>query len=252
MMNKIIIKNNIISNTVTNIKIENNIIYIKQDMNLNIDIINSNNIDLNFDIASNVKVKIFIFAENDKINFNSVYNINENSYLSLSKFYNNNIANENLKVNLNGYNSKLDYSFVTMCKNEEKYNTIINHNYSNTISNVINKSITHKNGSTIFNIDSNLQKDKKNCILNQDSKVILLGNNNSRINPNMYINNNDVIARHSSVIGTLNNNELFYLMTRGINYEDSLDLLIKGIIFSDLEVNMEQKERILKIIKFWR
>lgn len=251
-MNKILIKNDIISNDGNSIEIKDNKILIKESMDVVIDVINSNNINLDFDIDKNIKVKIFIFAENNKININNVYNINENSYLSLSKFYSNININLNETINLNGNNAKLDYNFVTICKGKEEYNIIINHNYSNTISNVINRSITLDNGSTIFNIDSNLQKNKTNCILKQDSRVILLGDNNSRINPNMYINNNDVIASHSSVIGTLNNNELFYLMTRGINYEDSLNLLIKGIIFSCLQVNIEQKERILKIIKLWR
>ena len=42
-------------------------------------------------------------------------------------------------------------------------------------------------------------------------------------------------------------------MTRGISYEDSLKLLIKGFIFSSISTNMEKRERILKIINDnWR
>lgn len=251
MMNKILVKNNIVSSNITNL-IDNKLVIIK-NMDITIEYINSTNINLNIEIEKNIRVNLFIFSDNKIININNTYNIAENGYLNISKFYHNDKAVEREVINLNGYNSIVDYNFSTICQNEEEYNTIINHNNSNTISNVINKSITINDSKTIFNINSNLQKEKKNCILNQESRVILLGNNNSSINPNMYINDNDVIAKHSSVIGTFNEEELFYLMTRGITRQDSLKLLIKGFIFSSLRVDMDKREKILKIInKHWR
>ena len=89
--------------------------------------------------------------------------------------------------------------------------------------------------------------------MNQDTKVINMGDNKSTIRPNMYISEDDVEARHASVIGTLNEDELFYLMSRGIDYNNSVKLLVKGYIFSNLELDMDKRNKILNIInKYWR
>ena len=77
--------------------------------------------------------------------------------------------------------------------------------------------------------------------------------NNSSIKPNMYIGEYDVEASHSSVIGKFNKDDIFYLQTRGISYEDSLKLLIKGLLIGSLDLNIKFKEKILKEInKYWR
>ena len=40
----------------------------------------------------------------------------------------------------------------------------------------------------------------------------------------------DVDAVHSATIGKFNKNEIFYLMTKGITKEESINLLIKGFL----------------------
>ena len=47
----------------------------------------------------------------------------------------------------------------------------------------------------------------------------------------MFISEEDVTAIHSSTIGSINEEDLFYLMSRGISYNDSVKLIIKGRYF---------------------
>ena len=133
------------------------------------------------------------------------------------------------------------------------YNIVINHNASYTDSYISNKSITTKDANLSFTIDSVLPKGNKKCNLNQETRIITDEDSYGKIEPNMYIEEDDVTAKHGSVIGTFNQDELFYLMTRGISEHDALKLLIQGLIFSNLVITDETRARIFNIInEKWR
>jgi len=253
-MNNILVINNKINNYENEyIEISNNVITFKKNCDYNLYYENCNNINFEIKLLDNVYVKLFEYMIDSNINSNITYNISDNATLLLFKFYSNESVRENVVVNLNGYMSKLNYNFSNICINNEIYNITINHNNSNSISDVNNKSICLENGKIEFNINTKVDKGNIKCNLNQDTKIINFKDNNSIIKPNMYINEEDIEARHSSVIGNFSEEELFYLMTRGIDYNSSIKLLVKGYIFSNLVVDMDKRSKILNIInKYWR
>lgn len=233
--------------------IKNNSITFKKNCDYSIYYDKCNNIDIEIKVLDNVYVKLFEYMCDLEIESNITYNISDNATLLLFKFYSNKKVLENVVVNLNGYMSKIDYNFSNICTKEEIYNFVINHNNSNSISNISNKSICIDSGKICFNIDTVVDKGNIKCNMNQDTKIINLGDNDSVIRPNMYVSEDDVEARHASVIGNFNEEELFYLMARGIDYNSSIKLLVKGYIFSNLDVDMEKRSKILNIInKYWR
>ena len=75
-------------------------------------------------------------------------------------------------------------------------------------------------------IDSNLEKGNIDCIMEQDSRILTLGDVSAKIIPNMFIEENSVEARHGSIISSFNEEELFYLMSRGISKEEAMNLLV--------------------------
>ena len=89
----------------------------------------------------------------------------------------------------------------------------------------------------------------KDCFLNQQTKIITLGDSNNRINPNMFIGENGTTAVHSSTIGSIDRENLFYLMSRGIHYKEAVNLIIKGMIVSNINPDMETKKKILNILE---
>jgi len=235
------------------VMIANNNITFKKNCDYNVYYENCSNIKLEIKVLDNVYIKLFEYMCDLEIESNITYNISDNATLLLFKFYSNKKAKENIIVNLNGYMSRISYNFSNICTKEEIYNFVINHNNSNSISDVSNKSICLDNGKIEFNIDTIVKKGNTQCNMNQDTKIVNLGDNRSVIRPNMYVSEDDVEARHASVIGNFNEEELFYLMTRGINYNDSIKLLVKGYIFSNLVVDMDKRSKILEIInKYWR
>ena len=253
-MNNILVTNDII-NEIDNeyITISNNVITFKKNCDYSIYYEKCNKIDIEIKVLDNVYVKLFEYMCDLEVENNITYDISDNGTLLLFKFYSNNKVLENIIVNLNGYMSKINYNFSNICVNEEKYNFVINHNNSNSVSNVSNKSLCLEDGKIDFNIDTIVEKGNTRCNMNQDTKIINLGDNKSTIKPNMYISEDDVEARHASVIGNFNEEELFYLMTRGIDYNNAIKLLVKGYIFSNLVVDMDKRSKILNVInKYWR
>ena len=56
--------------------------------------------------------------------------------------------------------------------------------------------------------------------------------------PNLIVDSNDVVANHNVTISNINEEELFYLNSKGINESDAIKLLRNGFmlsIFSDEE-----------------
>ena len=61
-----------------------------------------------------------------------------------------------------------------------------------------------------------------------------------KINPNMFIDSNDVIANHNSTIGNINKDYLFYLNSKGIENDNAKKLIISGFLKSILNSDMNE------------
>lgn len=65
------------------------------------------------------------------------------------------------------------------------------------------------------------------CI--QNSRGLLFGEMSSiRVDPKLLIDEYDVEARHGAAIGQINENELFYLLSRGIPEDEAKRLIVSG------------------------
>jgi len=254
IMNNILVKNNKIKNYENEfMTILDNVIIFKKNCDCNVYYENCDSLNVEVRVLDNVYVKLFEYMDNTKIISNINYNISDNATLLLFKFYANLQVYENITVNLDGYMSKIDYHFSNISIGQEQYNFIIKHNNSNSISNISNKTICLNDGSIEFSIDTVVEKGNVSCNLNQDTRIVNLENNHCLVKPNMYISEDDVEARHASVIGNFSEEELFYLMSRGIDYNSAIKLLVKGYIFSNLVVDMDKRSKILNVInKYWR
>lgn len=248
-MNNILISNNKLNNYQdNNIIIKDNTIKFLNNGEYNLEIINSNNLNLNLELKENITVKLFILSINNNIISNITYNLKKHSNLILFKFYNNKEVEEKEKIYLEQEYSSISYNFSSICKKNEKYKMQIYHNDNHVTSNISNKCLGNNNSKISFDIDSILDKGNIGCYMNQDTKIICMGDVDAKINPNMYIEEDDVEARHGSVIGKFNDEDLFYLMSRGIPKEEAIKLMIKGFILSNLVVNMDNRAKILEII----
>ncbi len=247
-MNKILVGNNGIY--LDDKKCRNNTIKIDNDGEYSLEYIDNGNYHIKFIINGNVKIVESSFDR--ELVINNEYMI-EKGMLKVIKFYDNLSVNENNDIELCNEGSKVDYYIANICRGVEDYIININHKHKKTESNIVNKSVALKNSHVHFIVNSKVPRNADKSILNQNTRIVTMGDCDAKISPNMYIDLEDVIAKHGSIIGTFKDEDVFYLMSKGISYNDALKLLIKGYLLSKLEIDVDLRMRILSIIDtYWR
>ena len=216
-----------------------------------------NNHNFNVVINKNSNLKNYIFDINKNQNLRYSFtniDIYENSnsenfiYSSGSKFSKYEI-NTNLKEK---YSSAFINGIINLDKNNHhEIKTNINHLAENTKSYQFIKSVLNDKSTGVYQgkIFVNDQAQKTDGY--QLSKALLL-NENTEFNgkPELEIYADDVKCSHGSTSGNLDENSIFYLMSRGLNYDQAKKLLIDGFIndviekITNIEIQKYLKEAI--------
>ena len=222
------------------------------DLDIEIDLKEDSKLNFNINIEKDAKLNLNILTKGKIGKIQYKYTLDENSLCNVFKFQYIDSIKEMIIVNLNKEHAEFNYNFKTITNNKETYDYHIFHNYKNTISNIKNNGVCINNGKSIYQVSSFVPKDVIGCIVNQNNRIINLTDNESKIKPNLYIDSFDVEASHSALIGKFSDEEMFYLLSRGIDYNTALKLLITGFLTSDIKNNKIIKTIIKNIEKYWR
>lgn len=205
--------------------------------------------------------KKIIIKENSKINIIEINNkhtktdyfVENNSFLTINKFYDLNKVKEEINVYLNGINSSVTINLSTISKENQSFKINIFHNNKNTISKTNIHGVTLLDNKIEIENNGYIPRDSKNSELYQDNKIITIKNNNSVIKPNLFIDEFDSSASHGAFIGKFNDETIFYLKSRGIDEKNSYYLLIKGFLINEFNLDKKSLKEVEKIIdKYWR
>ena len=172
-------------------------------------------------------------SSNFKYSFNDI-NLAKNSHLEyfvLSKGSKFNKQDINCSLN-DEYGSAVINGIINL--DDQKHHeikTIINHNEENCKSYQLIKSVLNDNSKGIYQgkiyVNSKAQKTDGY----QLSRALLL-NDNVEFNakPELEIYADDVKCSHGSTSGNIDENSIFYLMSRGLSYDQSKKLLTNGFL----------------------
>ena len=220
------------------------------------------NINYQFKIARDAILKNYKidhkFNSNIKYFFNNIdldYNSLAETFIfsTGSKF----IKNE-INYNLNDKYSSAFVNGIINLKDDQHHEikTNINHLAENTKSYQLIKSVLNDNSKGVYQgkifVASRAQKTDGY----QLSKALLLNENTEfDAKPELEIYADDVKCSHGSTSGNLDEEAIFYLMSRGLNYQQSRKLLINGFLLDVVEkiTDLEIKDLIKNImeIKEW-
>lgn len=240
---------------------------------------------LDIDLGKNSSLKVInIFNEksnNNLINIRQKINISENSILEkfiLDQNENNNIRYAHTDINLQK-NSHLELFILSkgskflkndvICSlnddhgsialngiinlNDTKHHeikTVINHNEENCKSYQLIKTVLNDQSKSVYQgkIYVNAKAQKTDGY--QLSRALLL-NQQTEFNakPELEIYADDVKCSHGSTSGNLDENSIFYLMSRGLSLSQSKELLINGFLQEVAEkISDKQIQQLVKII----
>ena len=281
--------NNTFSNTPYKILIKNNyslkkplIIYQVTNNKVN----NTNvNLRLNFELEENSTLKVInIFDDSSEKNFNNIminfklernailknYKIDKKMNSNIKYDFNNIIQKENsisetfifssgsefmkneINCDLQGEYSSAFINGIHFLSNNKHHEirTTTNHLFENTKSYQLIKSVIDDNSKSVYQgkifVDPKAQKTDGY----QLSKAVLL-NEQAEFNakPELEIYADDVKCSHGSASGSLNEDSIFYLMTRGLDYKAARELLINGFLLDVIEkITDEQIKKLIKNI----
>ena len=91
-----------------------------------------------------------------------------------------------------------------------------------------------------FDVTGVVPKEYSKCICNQDNQIINMDNGKSTILPKLLIDNFDVDSNHAAYIGKFRDEDLFYLMSRGISRDMSYRLLLNGFLLNSDSIELER------------
>lgn len=230
-------------------------IIVKKSSELEIDYIGKNDhkLDVVFVVEEGVNFNLFEKRVGAHAKVQEKYILCANSYVVVNKFYNTEGIKEMDCINLDGEGAFIDFNFKTISSLKEKYDQVITHRAIKTTSKINNAGVNLENGSLIFNVTSVVPNGIKNCIVDQGGRIVTLNDKECLINPNLLIEENEVEANHAAAIGRFSDDELFYLMSRGITHDNAVNLLIKGFLLGSEQISETRVEEIKDIIdSYWR
>ena len=125
------------------------------------------------------------------------------------------------------------------------------HLASNTSSTIISKSIVKNGGVANYRGTVRHHKNAQNCRSHVECDTLILDNlSKSDTIPNNEVKNNTSYIEHEATVSKISEEQLFYLMSRGISEKDATQMIIMGFIepFSK-ELPMEYAVELNQLIK---
>ena len=163
---------------------------------------------------------------------------------------------QNINVNLNDIGSSSSINGLCLSNHKQKHDHFItiNHLKEKCTSNQLFKYILSDAALGIFNGKVIVKKDAQQTNANQTTRNLLLNDKAAaHSNPQLEIYADDVKCSHGSTTGQLDNNAIFYMRSRGIDFKSAQLLLINGFAKEILELISENKvnEYVNDQISYW-
>ena len=128
-------------------------------------------------------------------------------------------------------------------------NIMLEHMCKETISDFANYAIAVDQAQMVLNNNAKIVKGACKSVVRQKAKGLTLSKSAKiKAMPNLYIDEYDVIANHAASIGSISKEDLFYLMSRGLDEKEASKLIVLGFVqplldkIEDVELRKEISE----------
>lgn len=249
---------------------ENNSFYIKEDSKI---VINEQLKNTNFIVAAGLNVEFVLEDFEGQINLNFFIQKNANVTLKSLNLYNE--KSVNLKANLCQsslffiYFADLSKNNLTFnsnvillgddSKSSFKFSSLVNENYCKNYNVSFSQlglrteslfegfGVSQNEGNLIIKGVSHIEKGSVKSTANQLAKVILFDKTSkASASPILKIDCDDIKANHGCAIGALNDEHLYYLLSRGLSLNEARKLITEGYLLPIARYFDEEKQNLIK------
>lgn len=194
----------------------------------------------------------FYLLENSKLNLTSIIKSEDNTKYNITiDFHTKNqarikynditiggsIVYKRISAFLEKEHSSIDINGLSISSKEEIFENLLSINNLNryTENKVIYKNILFDNSKINFNGNINISENADFSISRLESKNLILSDfAEADSTPSLEIKSNEVQASHASTTGSIDENQMFYLLSKGISPKIAKEMLIESFVKSFL------------------
>lgn len=210
-------------------------------------------------INKNIKLNI---EKNASVNYFVLKSNNSNREFTVSGEINITEINmtqteEKMNVKLVDENASFNGRVLSFSNNvKSNFTFYADHLSKKTFSNIENVGVALNGGDLLFDVTGKIEKGMNASKASQLSRGVIMDNDsNITANPILLIDEYDCFANHGAAIGKINDEDLFYLMSRGLSKNEAFILMLQGIIRPYIDsipldsLKKEIEEEVLNLIE---
>ncbi|MBM7643241.1 Fe-S cluster assembly protein SufD [Streptococcus loxodontisalivarius] len=131
----------------------------------------------------------------------------------------------------NGSHADLKVVAASSGRQVQGIDTRVTNYGNNSVGHILQHGVILERGTLTFNGIGHIVKGAKGADAQQESRVLMLSDKaRSDANPILLIDENEVTAGHAASIGQVDPEDMYYLMSRGIDQETAERLVIRGFL----------------------
>lgn len=130
-----------------------------------------------------------------------------------------------------GSHSEIKVVDITTGKQQEGVNTRVTNYGKHSIGNINQRGVIMDRSKLIFNGIGHIIHGASGANAEQQNRILMMSNHaHGDANPILLIDENDVLAGHAASVGQVDQKQLYYLMSRGIDKKTAQRLVIRGFL----------------------
>ena len=190
--------------------------------------------DVNLCLESNSKLilKLANFRDNSDIKISG--KIKKDAYLSvIFADFSEGTSKVLSKINLTEEGATADWTLATLAnkKDNKVFDCSFIHEVGKTTSNMSNYGVARDESKIVFSGVSHITNGAKASNAKQNAKIIVFDKDAQGVaSPILKIDENDVQASHGAIVGQLNSDHMFYLMSRGLSHDEARMIITYGYL----------------------
>ncbi len=150
------------------------------------------------------------------------------------------MENQKSKISIHSQeNTIVDFHYA--CTYKQKNELVIESIVSSNARNYIKIRAVEDGGSLFIKAVGTILEQMKDIFYLEEIKAIVKNNNSITICPDLLVHSHEVVANHNASIGTVSDNELFYLKSLGISEKQAISLIKEGFLKGILQIEELKK-----------
>lgn len=205
----------------------------KKSCNVFVKIKKARSIYVSIEVMENTQCTYLIYNDNNApLITNELYKVKKGAILNLAACdINQQKCKRHIKVDLIEEFAVCNFKSAVLCNDEMHYQIAINSCYANTTGMMENYGVVLENGKYYMDATGKIDKGAHGSKSHQASHALCFAHKQqATILPQLLIDENDVEASHATTVGSIDDNQLFYMQSRGLSAKEAGALLTLGYL----------------------